>query len=93
MFGSILPDCCPKQKCSGVMERQEDDKLVLYRGHQLIVLGSYSSEIWHLCDGNHTVDEMIKMVVDKYSVPQEKAEQEISGFLSNLAEKKLVSLE
>jgi hypothetical protein len=75
------------------MERQEDDKLVLYRGHQLIVLGSYSSEIWHLCDGNHTVKGIIEMVAEKYSVPQEKAQQEITGFLSNLAEKKLVSLE
>lgn len=93
MFGSILPDCCPKQKCAGVMERQEDDKLVLYRGHQLIVLGSYSSEIWHLCDGNHMVKEIIEMAVDKYSVPQEKAQQEIIDFLNKLAEKKLVSLE
>ncbi len=92
MFGSLLPDCCPKQKCAGVMERQEDDKLVLYRGHQLIVLGSYAAEIWHLCDGKHTVNEMVELVINNYAVPREKAYKEISDFLNQLAGKGLVKL-
>ena len=29
MFGSILPDCCEKQKLTDVVEFQEDSKLVL----------------------------------------------------------------
>lgn len=91
MFGSILSDSCPKQKRAGVMERQEDNKLVLYRGHQLIVLGSHAAEIWHLCDGKHTVNDMIEFVIGKYKLPQEKVHDEIAGFLSSLAEKKLVS--
>ena len=92
MFGSVLSDCRPKQKCAGVMERQEDDKLVLYRGHQLIVLGNYASEIWHLCDGKHTVKDMVELVVNKYAVPREKAYDEISDFLNKLAGKGLVQL-
>ncbi len=91
MFGSILPDCCPKQERAGIMERQEDDKLVLYRGHQLIVLGSFAAEIWHLCDGKYTVNDMIEYVIGKYNLPQEKVHDEIARFLSGLAEKKLVS--
>ncbi|AFV12699.1 putative coenzyme PQQ synthesis protein D [Thermacetogenium phaeum DSM 12270] len=92
MFGSLLPDCCPKQKCADVMERQEDDKLVLYRGHQLIVLGSYAAEIWHLCDGKHTVNDMVELVINNYAVPREKAYEEISDFLNQLAGKGLVKL-
>ncbi|CEO87932.1 hypothetical protein SSCH_1350013 [Syntrophaceticus schinkii] len=91
MFRSVLSDSCPKQKRAGVMERQEDDKLVLYCGHQLIVLGSYAAEIWHLCDGKHTVNDMIEFVIGKYNLPQEKVHDEIAGFLNSLAKKKMVS--
>lgn len=74
------------------MERQEGEKLVLYRGHQLFVLGPYAAEIWDLCDGSHAMEEMVNMVVEKYGVEREKAKGEISSFLTRLLEKNLVSL-
>jgi len=36
MCRSILPDCKPKTV--RIMNRQEDDKLVLYGGHRLFVM-------------------------------------------------------
>jgi len=44
------------------MNRQEDDKLVLYGGHRLFVMGTYATEIWHMCDGEHTLEDMIEAV-------------------------------
>ncbi|NPV28117.1 MAG: PqqD family protein [Firmicutes bacterium] len=72
------------------MQRQEGDRLVLYRGHQLFVLGSYSAEIWHLCDGQHTIKDMAEIVVNKYNVARERAMEEITGFLNQLMEKNLI---
>lgn len=53
-------------------------------------MGVYASEIWHLCDGKHTVDDMIELVVSKYNVPRETANQELTAFIHRLAEKKLI---
>lgn len=74
------------------MERQEGEKLVLYRGHKLFVLGPYAAEIWDYCDGSHTLEEMVNMVVEKYGVEREKAKEEISTFLTRLMAKNLIFL-
>jgi len=90
MFRPILSNCKPKAE--RIIERKEDDKLVLYCGHQLFVMGAYASEIWHLCDGNHTIEDMIDVVVDKYMIPREKAAQELAAFIDRLADKNLIFL-
>lgn len=88
MCRSILPDCKPKTV--RIMNRQEDDKLVLYGGHRLFVMGTYATEIWHMCDGEHTLNDMIDAVVSKYNVPREKAASGITAFLNRLSETKLI---
>ncbi|OPY48536.1 MAG: Coenzyme PQQ synthesis protein D [Methanosaeta sp. PtaU1.Bin112] len=90
MCRSILPDCKPK--LIKTMERKEDDKLVLYRGHSLFVMGAYEEEIWHLCDGEHSVNDIVDIVVNKYHVNREKALSEIAAFLNKLVERELMSL-
>lgn len=90
MCRPILPHCKPK--INQVMEREEDDKLVLYSGHHLFVMGLYASETWRLCDGKHTIDDITEVVVSKYNVPREKAFKEITDFLNQLVEKKLITL-
>jgi hypothetical protein len=55
-------------------------------------MGAYASEIWHLCDGNHTIEDMIDVVVDKYMIPREKAAQELAAFIDRLADKNLIFL-
>jgi len=74
------------------MERLEDDKLVLYRGHSLFVMGAYEAEIWQMCDGMHTIDYLVDYVVDKYAVPRERATEEVITFINRLQEKKLISI-
>ena len=90
MCRPILPHCKPRK--NQVMEREEDDKLVLYSSHRLFVMGTYAAEIWRLCDGKHTIDDMAEVVVSKYNVPREKAVKEITDFLNQLAEKGLITL-
>lgn len=87
----LLPDCKPK--IIRVTERIEDDKLVLYRGHKLFVMGVFAAEIWHTCDGEHSVEDMAEMVVTKYNIPKEKALEDICEFLTRLAERNLIMLQ
>ena len=91
MLRPILSNCKPKT--ARIMNREEDDRLVLYSGHRLFVLGNHAVEVWHLCDGTHTLDDIIKITVDKYNLPQERTEQKITEFINQLLEKKLIVLE
>lgn len=88
MCRSILPDSKPK--AAQVMEREENDKLVLYLGHALIVLGAYEAEIWQMLDGEHTIESIARMVVDKYNLPEERVIHEITVFLNQLFERNLI---
>jgi len=90
MFGPVLSTSKPK--VVQVMERVEDDKLVLYRGHSLFAMGVHEAEVWRMCDGMHTIDAMIDSTVNKYAVPREQAAEEIIKFVTRLHEKKLISV-
>jgi len=73
-----------------VWQRQEADKLVLYREHNVFVMGSYAAEIWNLCDGEHTIDSIVKMAIKKYNLSEEKAYRDVIIFIDRLAESKLI---
>ncbi len=90
MYRPILPDCKPRT--IRIMERKEDDKLVLYRGHRLFVMGPHAAEIWQMCNGEHTIDEMIRLVAGRYDVSKEKASDEIISFINRLVDMNLVVL-
>jgi hypothetical protein len=70
----------------------EDDKLVLYGGHRLLVMGAYATEVWHLCNGERSLEEIIDAIVSEYNVPKEKVSQEITIFINQFVEKKLIIL-
>ena len=85
---SILSDSCPKQN-AGVMERQEDNKLVLYRATSLSCWEDMLLKSGIYVMGN-TVNDMIEFVIGKYKLPQEKVHDEI-GVFKQFGEKNLVS--
>lgn len=91
MCRSILSNSKPKVT-QNIMNRVEDDKLVLFRGHQFFVMEAYAAELWHMCDGTHTIEELIDFVVVKYGVSTERATIEITKFVNRLIEQKLAIL-
>lgn len=90
MCRSLLPDCKPK--VIPITNRQEDDKLVLYGGHHLFVMGNYAAEIWNMCDGEHKICDIVEIVINKHGIRREKATTEITEFINRLAEKHLITL-
>lgn len=73
----------------------KDDKgrTVIRRAHSFFLLKLFENEIWEICDGKTTIEEMASFVSKKYSVKLEKARNEIFRFLKKLKEKDLVDWE
>lgn len=95
MSGSLLSYCKPRritQSSRDVIERIEDGNIVLHRGHTLFLLKKNESEIWNMCDGMTTIDEMVLKVIQQHGVPEDKARDGITRFLSQLKDKCLIEV-
>ncbi|MDW7990506.1 MAG: PqqD family protein [Archaeoglobaceae archaeon] len=89
MFRSVLPKSKPK--AVKVIEREEDGKLIIYYGHTVYVMGNYAAEIWHMCDGKHSIEDLAEFVALKYGVSIERAIEEIKDFVNRLKMKGLIT--
>lgn len=66
--------------------------LVVIPKQREIELDAIGSDIWQLCDGEHTVGDIIEMLVDKYKLNQKEAEVSLSKYLDQLARRRLIGL-
>lgn len=64
----------------------KDDKgrTVIRRAHSFLLLKIFETEIWEMCDGETTIEEMASFVSKKYNVKLERARNDIIVFLKNL---------
>ena len=60
--------------------------------YKRIVLDSIGSLVWELCDGNHTVNDIVKALMEKYKLRRLEAERSLFTFLKMLAQRKLIGL-
>jgi hypothetical protein len=70
------------------------DEYIFYdaKGEEVHVLNGIAREIFLLCDGERSVDDLVKNIVDRYEVDEETARRDISELLQNLVDLKLVGL-
>jgi pyrroloquinoline quinone biosynthesis protein D len=64
---------------------------VLLLPETIIVLNQTGYEILRLCDGSHTVAEIIQAVGNKYSADSSTLSREISEYLQAISQKGLVA--
>jgi len=89
------PDARPRlaPKVRVRLDRQTDRHMLLYpeKGMQL---NATAAAIVQLCTGEHTVDEIITLLAEKYA-PQPRAtiEREVQSFLGALADRALLRTE
>lgn len=57
---------------------------LLVRGLDAFELDEVSAQIWTLCDGAHTVDQIAGEIVARYEVDGSQAEQDVRDFLADL---------
>ena len=55
-----------------------------------IVLDEVGSFVWELCDGKHTVQDIIKALAEKYKLRRIEAERSLIEFLKMLSQRMLV---
>lgn len=69
-----------------VVETEVDGRISLYDSEhqQVSVLNETASDVWRLCDGQHTLHEVVSLLARAYSVEpnsiREEVEQTVAGF-------------
>jgi hypothetical protein len=66
--------------------------IVLPESSQVNVLNEVGSRIWELVDGARNVGEITKIIVAEYDVTAEQAERDISDFIQELVDNKMLVL-
>ncbi|MGD8545625.1 MAG: PqqD family protein [Candidatus Bathyarchaeota archaeon] len=55
-----------------------------------IQLDKIGSHVWSLCDGNHTVQEIVEIIREQYKLVTEEAEAALQTYLNQLIERRLL---
>jgi coenzyme PQQ biosynthesis protein PqqD len=63
-----------------------DQSLLLYQKSNGVALplNESGAEIWELCDGRHSVDEIVEDLALRYDAPRSQIDQDAREFLSRL---------
>lgn len=60
--------------------------------YKKIILDRVGSEIWKLCDGEHTIDDIIRKVIKLTGLSRRNAELATYNYIRQLVEKGLIEL-
>ena len=82
------------QRRHAVEEKDLGDEYMFYdaQGEKVHVLNGIAREIYLLCDGEHSVADLVKDIVDRYEVDEETASKDVDDLLKELTELELLSL-
>jgi len=57
---------------------------------RIVELDAVGEEVWQLCDGNHTLREMIRMLEQRHKLTRGEAEWSLRSYLRDLGKRGLV---
>ena len=60
--------------------------------HRTLTLDRIGSAVWDLCDGEHTVRELIGRLADEHQLSRKEAEVSMTNYLGQLGERGLIVL-
>lgn len=58
-----------------------------------IVLDEVGSDIWELCDGEHSVEAIVSLTAKKYKMTRRECETSVSTYLKMLGERNLLGFQ
>jgi len=63
-----------------------DQSLLLYEKRKGVALpvNESGAEIWEMCDGAHSVDEIVEHLALRYDAPRSQIDGDVRGFLAEL---------
>lgn len=81
------------QPITDVIWRVLDDNAVLVspQGGQVTILNGVGTKIWSLIDGQNSVKDIARHLVDQYDVSIQQAQQDVEQFLTKLDSRGLIT--
>lgn len=69
---------------SGTTEVEVDGRVHVYSPttQQLVALNETASDVWRLCDGEHTTDDIVDRLSRSYQVDPDVVRQDVHGVLA-----------
>jgi GeoRSP system PqqD family protein len=65
----------------------DEGTLILVDSGQVFELNLLGADIWKLCDGRRTVEDVVHDLLDRYDVELDELEGDVRAFLSQMEEK------
>lgn len=85
-------DTYPRANRQVIGRNVEDEAvLVLPRAGQVKVLNEVGALIWQLCDGEHSIAQIVAAVCQEYDIEPEQAEADTLRFLEALAQREMIN--
>ena len=78
-----------------VVETEIDDDISLFdpRSQEVYVLNGTASDVWRLCDGDHTADEIVALLAAAYATDADVIRDEVAATIAEFAERGLLAPE
>lgn len=78
-----------------VVSRLVDGELILVfpKHGQVKVLNEVATRIWNLSDGKHSIEDIISVICDEFSVTSAQAKEDVLEFFIILTEKQMITLQ
>jgi hypothetical protein len=71
-----------------------DDEILLYHpgNNKTLYINKSASIIWQLCNGEHTVEEIIQLIAEAYPAAIDGLEKDVLDTLARLSENQAISI-
>lgn len=81
----------PKRK-KEILLQAAAETMVLFNldNGQYYAIDELGGVLWELCDGTHSVSELVAMICEQYNTTAETAESDVLEFLGELTNEKLL---
>ena len=87
----LTPESRPYRQDSILMQQAAGSHILLNPGSgQCYALDDIGAMIWSLCDGAHSVSDIVAAIVLEYDAPAETVEADTMELLQNLSHEKLL---
>ena len=92
-MGNLNLDDKPRRNDDCRMEELDDEILLYHPGNnKTLYVNKSASIIWQLCNGEHSVEEIIQLLNDAYPGDQDALKQDVLDTLGRLSENDAVLL-
>ena len=88
----ISRESCPRRMEQVIAQKAANDFLLFNMDNgNYYSLNDIGGRIWELCDGQHSVSQLVVTIATEYDAPAEIVEKDIVDLLEGLQDGKLIS--